>query len=161
MRKKVLLVTMLGVCSSFAIQAEACEQGKVCDQLPTSANTTPATTVATSSHKALPAKTTQSHVMAHKAKNETKHASTQKVVHKKAQQLGTYIVTAKDLNVRSKPSRSSVVTGKLHHGEKITVHTFVKGWAKVSFHGHEEWVSGKYLSPYEKLSSDHLSDLAS
>lgn len=54
--------------------------------------------------------------------------------------VGTY------LNVRSSPSTSASIVGKLYNGTKITIVDSTSGWYKISFNGSTAWISSSYVA---------------
>ena len=56
---------------------------------------------------------------------------------------GTYYVTATTLNVRSNPSTSSSIVGRLSHGSSVSVSKLNGDWGQLSSGG---WVALRYLS---------------
>ena len=62
-------------------------------------------------------------------------------------------VNATSLNVRSGPSTSYSVTGKLSNGTKVEVISTSNGWSKIKYDGGTGYVSSKYLSSSSTESS--------
>jgi Cell wall-associated hydrolases (invasion-associated proteins) len=50
------------------------------------------------------------------------------------------------LNVRSSPSTSASIVGKLYNGTKVTIVDSSNGWYKISFNGSTAWISGSYVT---------------
>uniref|UniRef100_UPI0009D6F2EA SH3 domain-containing protein n=1 Tax=Ectobacillus panaciterrae TaxID=363872 RepID=UPI0009D6F2EA len=73
----------------------------------------------------------------------------------------TTIVTASALNVRSAPSTSGSLVGKLNKGQTVSIISKVNGWAKIIFNGKEAYVSLGYLDTntstvsYSVITSSH------
>ncbi|MFD3448771.1 SH3 domain-containing protein [Microbacteriaceae bacterium 4G12] len=55
------------------------------------------------------------------------------------------IVNASTLNVRSNPSTSGTIVGKLRQGESVTIINKANGWAKIRFNGADAYVSADFL----------------
>ncbi len=62
-----------------------------------------------------------------------------------SQDLGTYIVTAASLNMRSQPSTSGTIVKVLKNGDAIVVSQISGKWAYTTFGGVSGWVSMTYL----------------
>ena len=69
------------------------------------------------------------------------------VARAQSQELGDYVVTANRLNIRSGPGSQYPNQGRVRLGEKVTVHAWSEGWARISgSQGHQGWAHGSYLS---------------
>ena len=55
-------------------------------------------------------------------------------------------VNTDSLNVRSGPSTSNSIIGKLNKGSKVSVISESNGWSKINYNGKEAYVSSQYLS---------------
>ena len=66
----------------------------------------------------------------------------------------TKYVNTLSLNVRSGPSTSYSVIGKLSNGDKVEVISTSNGWSKIKYSGKTGYVSSKYLSSTASDSSD-------
>ncbi|KKB43449.1 N-acetylmuramoyl-L-alanine amidase [Bacillus thermotolerans] len=62
----------------------------------------------------------------------------------------TAAITADNLNVRSEPSLSSTVLGKLHIGDQVTVSSVEGDWVSISYNGQDAWVSKQFVRLNEK-----------
>ena len=65
-------------------------------------------------------------------------------------QTTTKVVNTTSLNVRSGPSTSYSILGKLKKNEKVEVISESNGWSKIKFEGKEAYTSSQYLSNYEE-----------
>ena len=54
---------------------------------------------------------------------------------------GLYEVTAKKLNIRNKPKKTSNILGTVKHGERVNIYEFIAKWGRSD----QGWISGKYL----------------
>ena len=73
----------------------------------------------------------------------------------------TKYVNATSLNVRSGPSTSYSIIGKLSSGEKVEVISTSNGWSKIKYDGQTGYVSSKYLSSTDSSSSSSTSSSVS
>ncbi|MBP3931355.1 MAG: SH3 domain-containing protein, partial [Peptostreptococcaceae bacterium] len=64
-------------------------------------------------------------------------------------QTTTKVVNTTSLNVRSGPSTSYSILGKLKKNEKVEVISESNGWSKIKFEGKEAYTSSQYLSSSE------------
>jgi uncharacterized YkwD family protein len=62
-------------------------------------------------------------------------------------------VTATTLNVRSMPSATAAILGKLSQNTTITVKRITNGWAQISYNGKTAYVSAKYLQATQAAAS--------
>lgn len=58
----------------------------------------------------------------------------------------TYRCTAWELNIRSKPNKTSRVLGKIKKGDTVEVYETVDGFAKIRYNGQDGYASMKYLT---------------
>ena len=65
-------------------------------------------------------------------------------------QTTTKVVNTTSLNVRSGPSTSYSILGKLKKNEKVEVISERNGWSKKKFGGKEAYTTSQYLSSYEE-----------
>lgn len=82
-------------------------------------------------------------------------------VEKDTSSTTTKYVNATSLNVRSGPSTSYSVIGKLSKGTKIDVISTSNGWSKIKYDGQTGYVSSKYLSSTDSSSSSSTSSSVS
>jgi N-acetylmuramoyl-L-alanine amidase len=73
---------------------------------------------------------------------------------------GSYIVNADNLNVRSEPSKSADVIGKLNRGERVEVTKESYGWYRIDAGSVEGWVAGYYLKKASEAKSGKASTAA-
>ncbi|WP_191991716.1 N-acetylmuramoyl-L-alanine amidase [Bacillus aerolatus] len=57
----------------------------------------------------------------------------------------TATIIADDLNVRSEPSLSSNVLGKLHIGDQVSASAGKNGWVSIRYKGQDAWVSEQFV----------------
>ena len=61
----------------------------------------------------------------------------------------TGTVTADQLRVRTAPSLSASIIGKLHTGDQVTILGTENGWVNITHNGSNAWVSGQYIQRKE------------
>src|SRR5699024_4812976 len=61
----------------------------------------------------------------------------------------TYQVSTSSLNVRSTPSHSGEIIGRLNKGDKIVAFQEKHGWILTYYDGKEVWVASQFLAPAE------------
>ena len=66
-------------------------------------------------------------------------------------------VSTDSLNVRSGPSTSYSVLGKLKKGSKVSVISENNGWSKINYNGKEAYVSSRYLSSISQNNNNDTS----
>lgn len=76
------------------------------------------------------------------------------VVNLKAQTQ--YTVTAKSLNVRSFPSTTGKIVGKLSQGETVNVETVENGWATINYNGKTSYISSRHI--VKQMDNSHQQD---
>ncbi|MFD1706144.1 N-acetylmuramoyl-L-alanine amidase [Siminovitchia sediminis] len=54
-------------------------------------------------------------------------------------------VTANDVNVRSHPSLSGAIIGKLHSGDPVTIHSESNGWVQITYQNQQAWISKQFI----------------
>lgn len=81
-----------------------------------------------------------------KFNNKTAYVSTQYLSDGKDQQTTIKYANTNNLNVRSEPSTSSSILGKLNKNEKVEVVSGDSSWSKIKYNNKSGYVSTQYLS---------------
>ncbi|GAA0606808.1 hypothetical protein GCM10009001_25080 [Virgibacillus siamensis] len=65
----------------------------------------------------------------------------------------TYEVGANNLNVRTAPSHSAQIIGKLNDGDRVVVFQKAFGWVQTYYDGQKAWVASQFLYPADDQTS--------